>query len=86
MKRFLAIVLKEFRQTGRDPLSLGLLVLVPVLLLVLYGYALSFDVKHIRMTVLDLDRTSESRRFADSVFQNSYFENAGAVRRTAEAG
>jgi ABC-2 type transport system permease protein len=81
----MAICAKEFRQIGRDPLSLGLLVLFPLLLLVLYGYALSFDVKQIRMAVLDLDRTMESRRFTESVFQNSYFEKALVLDRMGQA-
>jgi len=74
MRRFLAIFKKEFRQIRRDPLSLGLLVFVPAFMLVLYGYALSFDVKHIPMAVLDEDRTPESRDLLDSLFQNPYFD------------
>lgn len=74
MRRFLALFKKEFHHIRRDPLSLGILVLVPVMLLILYGYALSFDVRNIRMAVLDEDRTQESRVFLDSVFQNSYFK------------
>ena len=85
MKRFWAIFTKEFRQIRRDPLSLGMLVLVPALLLALYGYALSFDVQHIRVAVLDHDGTSESRRLLDSLFQNPYFERAGTLRRAGEA-
>ena len=73
MRRFLAMVKKEFRQIARDKLSLGLLIFVPVMLLTLYGYALSFDVKHIRVAVVDHDRTEASRRFLDSLFQNPYF-------------
>ncbi len=73
-RRILAILKKEFRQIRRDRLSLGLLLFIPALLLVLYGYALSFDVKHIALGVLDLDRTQESRRFLDGVFQNPYFD------------
>ncbi len=76
MRRFLAIFKKEFRQIRRDPLSLGILIFVPVGLLTLYGYALSFDVKHISVAVLDEDRTHESRVFLDSVFQNSYFSRS----------
>ena len=85
MKRFWAIFKKEFRQIRRDPLSLGLLIFVPAMLLVLYGYALSFDVKHIRMGVLDEDRTTESRRLLDSLFQNPYFDRHINLQRRAEA-
>lgn len=84
MRRFLAIFKKEFRQIRRDPLSLGFLVLLPVVLLVMYGYALSFDVRHIRLAVLDEDRTQESRKFLDSVFQNSYFNRGATLQSDAE--
>jgi len=81
VNRFLAVFRKEFRQIRRDPLSLSLLVFVPATLLVLYGYALSFDVKEIRTGVLDLDRTSASRAFLDSVFRNPYFVRIGDLER-----
>jgi ABC-2 type transport system permease protein len=85
MRRFLAILKKEFRQIARDPLSLGMLVLLPAVLLILYGYALSFDVKHIRVAVLDHDRTPESRALQDALFRNPYFDRAGALSRPGEA-
>lgn len=84
MRRFLAILKKEFRQIRRDPLSLGLLLFVPAMLLALYGYALSFDVKHIRIAMLDEDRTPESRAFQDSLFQNPYFDKIATLNRTEE--
>lgn len=85
MRRFRAIIKKEFRQLGRDRLSLAMLILVPALLLVLYGYALSFDVKHIPLGVLDEDRTQESRQLLDSLFQNPYFDWRRTLSRRAEA-
>jgi len=85
MRRFWAVFKKEFRQVRRDPLSLGMLVLVPALLLVMYGYALSFDVKHVAMAVLDQDGTEASRAFLDSLFQNPYFDRKDTLSRAAEA-
>ena len=85
MKRFLAIFKKEFRQIRRDPLSLGVLIFIPALLLILYGYALSFDVKHIRTAVLDYDRTQASRVFLDSLFQNPYFDRVATLAALREA-
>jgi len=58
----------------RDRLTLGQLILVPAMLLALYGYALSFDVKHIAMGVVDYDRTPASRLLLDSLFRNPYFD------------
>jgi ABC-2 type transport system permease protein len=85
MKRFWAIFKKELRQIGRDPLSLGVLIFIPALLLVLYGYALSFDVKHIRVAVLDESRTPASRQLLDALFGNPYFSPAGGLTQRAEA-
>jgi ABC-2 type transport system permease protein len=85
MRRLWAIFKKEFRQISRDRLSLGLLIFVPALLLVMYGFALSFDVKHIPLAVLDEDRTQESRRFLDSLFQNPYFDWKITMSRMSEA-
>jgi ABC-2 type transport system permease protein len=85
VKRFWAIFKKEFRQIRRDPLSLGMLILVPSMLLMLYGYALSFDVKHIRVAVLDEDRTSQSRELLDSLFRNQYFNRAMNLSRRTDA-
>lgn len=80
-RRLSAILTKEFRHIRRDPLSLGMLIFVPSLMLILYGYALSFDVKHVAIGVLDLDRTNESRRFLDGMFQNPYFDRAATLTR-----
>lgn len=85
MKRFFAIFKKEFRQIRRDPLSLGVLIFFPAFLLILYGYALSFDVKHLRVAALDFDRTQDSRLFLDSLFQNPYFDRAGTLATWREA-
>lgn len=85
MRRFFAILKKEFRQIRRDPLSLGMLIFLPALLLIMYGYALSFDVRHVAVGVLDLDRTQASREFLDSLFGNPYFDRACTLNRQAEA-
>ena len=85
MRRFLAIVKKEFRQIRRDPLSLGLLIFVPALLLAMYGYALSFDVKHITVGVLNEDGTPESRELLDSLFRNPYFDHRCDLQSIHEA-
>lgn len=85
MIRFWAIFLKEVRQISRDRLSLAILILVPAFLLILYGYALSFDVKHIRIAVLDENLTQQSRLLLDSLFRNPYFDRVGSLDSRAEA-
>jgi len=73
------IVRKEFRQIRRDKRALGILILLPGMLLVLVGYALNFDVKHLAIGVLDEDRTKESREFVSALTQSEYLVQAGAV-------
>ena len=61
MRKALAVGRKEFRQIARDRRSLLILLFVPAFFLLLYGYALNFDVQHIRLAVEDDDRTPASR-------------------------
>jgi ABC-2 type transport system permease protein len=62
--RLLAIAWKELLQLRRDRLTLGMMVMLPVLQLTLFGYAINMDVRNIRTVVFDQDRTAESRDFA----------------------
>lgn len=65
-----ALVRKEFREIRRDPLTIWVVVMVPLVLLFLFGYAISLDVEDVPMAVVDLDRSAESRAFVD-VFVNT---------------
>ena len=64
--RLLAVARKEFREIRRDPLLIWIAAAVPVVLLFLFGYAISLDVRAVPIAVLDLDRTSESRALVDA--------------------
>ncbi len=61
MRAVWAVALKELRQAVRDPLSLVVLVGLPTFLLILLGYAISFDVEHVRLAVQDRDMSAASR-------------------------
>ena len=78
-ENILTIYVKEYRQLKRDKLSLSAIILVPTLMLLLYGYALNFDVKHVTMGVLDESMTKESRELQQKFFSTEYFDFAGAV-------
>ena len=59
----LAVARKEMRQIGRDRRTLLILLFVPVFFLLVYGYALNFDIRHVRIAVQDNDRsTGQPRR------------------------
>jgi ABC-2 type transport system permease protein len=74
MRKALAVGLKEFRQIRRDRLTLMILLFVPALLLVLYGYALNFDIRNIPLGVWDRDYSTESRALISAFVNSGYFD------------
>jgi len=68
------IIIKEFRQVARDRRTLGIFLFMPAFMLVMFGYALNFDVKHLPLTVLDQDRTSASRALLEHFKHSEYFD------------
>jgi ABC-2 type transport system permease protein len=73
IKRLWPIIKKEFLHLFRDPRSLALMFILPVMLLILFGYAISFDVKNIPLAVYDQDKSAASREFIAKFTQNGYF-------------
>lgn len=71
--RLLAMARKEALQLRRDARSLLLAFLLPMALILLFGYAISFDVKNIALGVLDRDRTSQSDRLIQAFESSGYF-------------
>lgn len=68
------IIRKEFRQIRRDPRTMGILLFVPVFMLMMFGYALNFDVRHTAVAVLDLDRTPASRELWQQFGRTEFFD------------
>jgi ABC-2 type transport system permease protein len=69
------MVIKEFRQIRRDPTSLGMLLILPAAMIILVGYALNFDVKHIPLVIWDQDKTPASRDFTEQFRTTVYFSH-----------
>jgi ABC-2 type transport system permease protein len=84
--RLLAVARKEWVQLRRDPRSMVLAFLLPVLLLVFFGYAISWDVRDIRLAVVDADRTSRSRALVEAYQTSGYFEVVEVLESAARAG
>jgi len=78
MRRLLAMIRKELTQIRRDPLTLGLVVVAPLFMLLLYGYAVNFDLRHIPMAVCDGDRSPQSREFL-ARFPADYFRIVATI-------
>jgi len=84
-ERIFAVARKEVIQLRRDPRSLTLAFGLPVLLVLLFGYAVSFDVKDVRLAILDEDKTSTSRELIDAFRETKVFRDLGAISRRADA-
>jgi len=74
VRRVLALIRKEGRQVLRDPSSFAIGVVLPLMLILLFGYGLSLDVKHVPVAVVLEDRSSDTREIAASFQLSPYFE------------
>ncbi|RSZ55440.1 ABC transporter permease [Massilia atriviolacea] len=83
-RRMLAVLLKELRQVGRDRLTFGMMVGIPIMQLVLFGFAINSDVRHLPLAVADLDRSVFSRRLVAALETSQYFRTVRHVRAAAE--
>ncbi len=72
-QRIISIIVKEFIQLRRDRRTLAMVILIPIIQMSLFGYALSSDIKHVSMVVWDASNTAESRELIDSVRQTESF-------------
>lgn len=82
--RLISIIRKEFIQIFRDPRTLGLILVMPIVQLFLLGYAATTDVKNVPMAVLDQSRTPESRALLDAFRAADYFRIDYEVRSEEE--
>ncbi len=74
LRRVLSITRKEFLHIVRDRRTLAVMFLIPVIQLLLLGYAATTDVKHLRTAVLDQDRTARSRALVEAYRVSGYFD------------
>jgi ABC-2 type transport system permease protein len=73
MQRLLAVTKKEIIQIRRDPPSLIMAFVVPIIMLLIFGYAVTTDVEHIKTAVMDQSKSLESRQLIDSFRNTQYF-------------
>jgi ABC-2 type transport system permease protein len=84
-RRLRPIIIKEFRQIRRDRRVLLILTLVPAMMLLLNGYALNLDVSHIKMAIIDEEKSPRSREFVNSFITSGYFDYIRDLNSTDEA-
>lgn len=74
MGRLFAIIKKEFIHIKRDKASLIMAVMMPIMFIFLFGYAINTDVENIKTVVLDMDKSSKSRELIEKFRVSNYFE------------
>ncbi len=82
MKMIRPIMRKEFIHILRDPRTLGITLFLPLFQLLMFGYALSLDINHIRTGVYDRDRTAASRRLVENFASSGYFDIVARPNKT----
>jgi ABC-2 type transport system permease protein len=82
--RLFAIMRKELIQIRRDRRTLAIMFLIPVFQLIMFGYAVTTDVKHLPMAVLDRDKSAASRELIDTYQASTYFDIAYTVGSESE--
>ena len=81
MRRIKALVLKETIQILRDPSTLLITVVLPILLIVIYGSGVSLDIKHLKVGLVLEDTSPDARDFANSLIHSPFFEVTSAYNR-----
>jgi len=84
MGKILAVGTKEMRQILRDQRTLLILLFIPAFFLLLYGYALSFDIRNVSLAVQDRDRSTQSRALVSAFVNSGYFALVGYEDSDAE--
>ena len=80
ISRILSISKKEMREIIRDKRSLMIIFILPVFLLIMFGYAVTLDIDEIKLGVLDNDNSSLSRDFINSINSSQYFTIAELIK------
>jgi ABC-2 type transport system permease protein len=74
VRRTLSLIRKELTHIVRDPRTLAIMIVMPLLMLVLLGYAATTDIKHLRTAVYDADKTPQSRGLIEAYQASNYFD------------
>ena len=79
-----ALTVKEMLHIRRDPRTLYLALIMPVILLLLFGYGVSFDIDRLPLVIVDHQQSAESRRFTDRFVATDEFRMIGEVGSEAQ--
>jgi len=82
LRAVITVAAKEVRELARDPITVGVALIAPVVLLFVFGYAINLDVHEAPVVAADLDRTRESRQYLEQLGRTTEFD---VVSETTDA-
>jgi len=85
LERVPAIAIKETRELLRDPIYLGLAFVIPMIMILLFGFGLILDIKHLPVAFVDHDGSPWSRDYRDRFVHSEYFDLVGVLDRRSDA-
>jgi ABC-2 type transport system permease protein len=81
MKRLKAVIVKEFAQILRDPTSLTIIFLMPLLMMIIFGYSINYDLENINAGVIDFSGSESSHNLIKKFANNHYFVIEDLVKK-----
>ncbi len=84
-ERLKRMLVKEFLQIRRDPRMMGMILLMPIVQALVFGYAVTTDVRNVKLAIQDRDHSVESRELASRFIGSGYFEEVARPATDAEA-
>lgn len=84
LRRIRALIVKEITHLGRDRRTLAVVLAMPLLQMILFAYAISFDVKNVSTVIIDTDHTPASAAYVDSYASSDFFTVVGTADSLAD--
>jgi len=82
--RLAHLITKEFIHIRRDPRTLGIMIVMPLMMLIILGYAATTDIEHMRIAVYDGDKSSQSRHLIEAYRASNSFDITQYVAKEAD--
>ena len=84
--RVFSVLRKETREILRDPYTLSIALVLPLVMLFLFAYGVNTDVRNIQLAVMDFDQSTTSRDYIRAFLSSGYFDSAGTIESYEQAG
>ncbi len=79
------LIEKEFKQMARDPFILFIVIALPVLVMLVFPWATTMEIKNVNVAVVDNDRSDLSRLLTEKIASTEYFDITGVFMRSDDA-